>query len=91
MDISTTDAIAAIAIALGTVITVLVERFRRESNKDHNVVKELLTDIHSDVSDVRVQVGEVRGRLNDHIEWHMNRHSEAEQPKRRRSPKTTEG
>lgn len=87
MDISTTDAIAALAIALGTVITVLVERFRRESNKDHNEVKDLLNGISSNVTDVRDQVSDVRSRLNDHIDWHMNRHPEAETPKRRRSPK----
>lgn len=78
---------AELAVALGvlgaTVITVLVEKFRRENRDDHAAVMNVLFGIRNDVEEVRDDVKDVRGRLSDHIEWHATK----EAPKKRGRPR----
>jgi len=78
---------AELAVALGvlgaTIITVLVEKFRRENRDDHAVVMSFLKDIHGDVEEVHEDMKDVRGRLTDHIEWHATQQA----PKKRGRPK----
>jgi hypothetical protein len=85
MDISMAEGIAALAVAFGTIITVLVEKLRRDNNRDHGIVRQILKDIHHDVDDVRTDVREVRGQINNHMEWHAD---QAVKPKRGRPRKT---
>lgn len=59
---------AALGILGATIITVLVEKFRRENRDDHAAVMNVLKGIHHDVEEVRDDVKDVRGRLSDHIE-----------------------
>lgn len=73
---------AALGILGATIITVLVEKFRRENRDDHAAVMNVLKGIHNDVEEVRDDVKDVRGRLSDHIEWHATK----EAPKKRGRP-----
>jgi len=78
---------AELAVALGvlgaTIITVLVERFRRENRDDHAAVMNILFGIRNDVEEVHEDMKDVRGRLSDHIEWHATQQA----PKKRGRPK----
>jgi len=81
------EGIAALAVAFGTIITVLVEKTRRDNNRDHGIVRELLNDIHGDVEDVKTDMREVRGQVNDHMKWHAESSDVTPEPKRRGRPK----
>lgn len=85
MDISMAEGVAALAVAFGTIITVLVEKTRRDNNRDHGIVRDILKEIHDDVEDVRSDMKDVRGRLSDHIEWHAGQQSPEQ--KRRGRPR----
>ena len=51
-----------VVLVLGT----LLERMRKENNRDHNRNSELLRSIDS-------KVDRVAERVDDHIEWHITR------------------
>jgi len=53
-------------LAPGGVLTVLLERLRRENNRDHNRNVELLKTIDQ-------KVDGVSERMDDHIGWHLDR------------------
>jgi len=48
------------------VLGALLERVRRENNRDHNRNSELLKSIDS-------KVDRVSNRMDDHIDWHITR------------------
>jgi hypothetical protein len=56
-------------LAPGGVITVLLERLRRENNRDHNRNSELLRTIDR-------KVDGVSERVDDHVQWHLGRRSD---------------
>lgn len=76
----------AAALFVVTVLTMLIEKFRRENKRDHGYVRSRLDDIHDDVK-------QVNSRLDNHIDWHMDGTKKVEPPKRarKRAPKTTLG
>ena len=57
-------AIALAVLAPGGIIVTLIERMRRENNRDHSRNSALLQQIDSKVD----KVGE---RMDDHIRWHL--------------------
>ena len=52
-------------LAPGGVLTVLIERMRRENNRDHGRNAQILNRIVS-------KVEKLDDRLNDHIDWHAH-------------------
>jgi hypothetical protein len=56
-------------LAPGGVLTVLLERLRRENNRDHNRNAELLKTIDR-------KVDGVSDRMDDHVRWHLDRKPE---------------
>lgn len=59
-------AVVLAVLAPGGVIVTLIERVRRENNRDHSKNAALLQQIDSKVSTVRE-------RLDDHIDWHLKK------------------
>jgi hypothetical protein len=53
-------------LAPSGVLVTLIERTRRENNRDHNKNSELLQTIDR-------KVDHVAERVDDHIEWHLDR------------------
>lgn len=53
-------------LAPSGIIATLIEKTRRENNKDHARNSELLHRIDH-------KVDKIDGRLDDHIEWHLDR------------------
>lgn len=56
-------------LAPGGVLTVLLERLRRENNRDHNRNSELLQTIDR-------KVDGVSDRIDDHVRWHLDKGSD---------------
>ena len=77
-----TELAAALGVLGATIITVLVEKLRRDNKRDHAIVEGMLKSIDRDVHEVKVDVKQVSGRLTDHIEWHATK----EAPKKRGRP-----
>lgn len=77
MQINLQSVIMALALLIATVLTMLIEKLRKENKRDHGYVRSRLDDIHQDVK-------EVNTRLNNHIEWHMDANQGAPAPRRPR-------
>jgi hypothetical protein len=58
-------AIVLAVVAPGGVIVTLLERVRRENNRDHARNSELLTKIDG-------KVDKIDSRLDSHIDWHAH-------------------
>ena len=58
-------AIVLAVVAPGGVIVTLLERVRRENNRDHAKNSALLTKIDG-------KVDKIDGRLDSHIDWHAH-------------------
>ena len=56
-------------LAPGGVLTVLLERLRRENNRDHERNLELLSTIDR-------KVDGVSDRVDDHVRWHLDKPSD---------------
>ena len=56
-------------LAPGGVLTVLLERLRRENNRDHERNLELLSAIDR-------KVDGVSDRVDDHVRWHLDKRSD---------------
>jgi len=52
-------------LAPGGVLTVLIERMRRENNRDHGRNSELLQQIDG-------KVDKIDNRLDSHMDWHAH-------------------
>jgi hypothetical protein len=59
--------ILAILAPSGVIVT-LLEKTRKENNRDHNSNRELLEQID-------VKVDGIDNRLDHHIEWHLDKES----------------
>jgi hypothetical protein len=59
-------AILVAILAPSGVLVTLIERTRRENNRDHDRNSGLLRQIDS-------KVDKIDGRLDKHIEWHLDR------------------
>jgi hypothetical protein len=75
---TTVKAIGGVLAAIFTLITVLVEKARRDNSRDHNIVRERLDmikenvehvreDLREDVRDIKGDIRELRVEFHDHL------------------------
>ena len=62
----TSIAVAIIGL-VGRVIVALIQQSRKENKQDHNVVADLLHDVHRDVVKVENKLDHVENKLDGHI------------------------
>lgn len=60
--------VVATILAPGGLLAILIERTRRENNRDHAKNSEILKRIDN-------KVDKIDDRLDKHIEWHLDRDS----------------
>lgn len=77
MDVSFQSVVMAVALFVATILTVLIEKLRKENRRDHGYVRDALEGIHEDVK-------QVNNRLEKHIDWHLDA---VEEPLPKRSRK----
>jgi Na+-translocating ferredoxin:NAD+ oxidoreductase RnfG subunit len=65
-----TPIVVAIISLVGGVIVALIQQSRKENKQDHNVVAELLHDVHRDVVKVENKLDHVEDKLDGHIKEH---------------------
>ena len=65
-----TPVVVAIISLVGGIIVALIQQSRKENKQDHNVVAELLHDVHKDVVKIEKHLDHVEDKLDDHIEEH---------------------
>lgn len=81
---TTIKAIGGVLAALFTLITVLVEKTRRQNARDHNVVFEHLNmikdnvehvrdDLREDVRDIKSDIRDLRVEFHDHLFHHHDK------------------
>ena len=66
MSVELVIGVAVAIIAPGGIIVTLIERTRRENNRDHAKNSELLQQIDG-------KVDKIDERLDHHIEWHLDK------------------
>ena len=59
--------LVAVITAVGGVLTVLVQKSRKENQEDHGAVMEKLIDLHKDVHHVEVEINNIDTKLDEHI------------------------
>lgn len=68
--------LVALIGAFGTIAAglpaVLIERARRESNDDHAVVRKKLSELRLSIEKVSTKVSSVDGKLEEHLNSHLN-------------------
>lgn len=67
----TSIAVAIIGL-VGGVIVALIQQSRKENKQDHNVVADLLHDVHRDVVKVESKLDHVENKLDGHIKEHSS-------------------
>jgi transcription termination factor NusB len=65
MGITLQSVIMSFALLIATVLTIVIEKLRKENRRDHGYVRERLDGIHENVK-------EVNNRLEKHIDWHLD-------------------
>ncbi len=65
-----TPIVVAIIGLVGGVIVALIQQSRKENKHDHNVVADLLHDVHRDVVKVENKLDHVEDKLDSHIKEH---------------------
>ena len=66
MSVELVIGVAVAILAPGGIIVTLIERTRRENNRDHAKNSELLQQIDG-------KVDKIDERLDHHIEWHLDK------------------
>jgi len=66
MNVELVLGVAVAILAPGGIIVTLIERTRRENNRDHAKNSELLQQIDG-------KVDKIDERLDHHIEWHLDK------------------
>lgn len=66
MNVELIIGVAVAILAPGGIIVTLIERTRRENNRDHAKNSELLQQIDG-------KVDKIDERLDHHIEWHLDK------------------
>ena len=61
---------AAAVTGAFSILALLIEKGRRDNNRDHGVVKERLDAIREDIRDIDSDVDYIAGKLDSHIEEH---------------------
>ena len=87
MDVGIQEGLITLAIAVVGLLSVLVEKTRRDNNRDHATVRDRLDDLKGDMRHLDDKIDEgfrmVHGRVDDHLASH------AEIPKRGRPRKNS--
>jgi low affinity Fe/Cu permease len=70
MDAGWAMVVAAAVSTVGAVMVALLQRFRKENARDHEVVTGMLKILHRAVQRTEIKLDKVDDRLTDHIESH---------------------
>lgn len=65
-----TSVIVAVIGLFGGVLVALIQKGRKENKTDHNVVADLLRNVHDDVVKVEDKLDHVEDKLDNHISQH---------------------
>lgn len=55
----------AVIAALGSILTAVIHKLRKENRQDHTTVRHILISLKEDINTVDT-------KLDDHIQWHLN-------------------
>jgi uncharacterized membrane-anchored protein YhcB (DUF1043 family) len=78
MQITLQSVVMAIALLIASVLTLLIEKLRKENKRDHGYVRERLDDINDNVKQVNT-------RLEKHIDWHIGESARVDPPVKKRA------
>jgi low affinity Fe/Cu permease len=70
MDAGWAMVVAAAVSTVGAVMVALLQRFRKENARDHEVVTGMLKILHRAVQRTEIKLDKVDDRLTNHIESH---------------------
>ena len=65
-----TSVVVAVIGLCGGVLVALIQKGRKENKTDHNVVANLLRNVHDDVVKVEYKLDHVEDKLDNHISQH---------------------
>lgn len=72
MDAGWAIVLAAVVSAVGGVLVALIQKFRKENKKDHDVVTAMLRILYKSMQRNETKLDKVDERLQDHIESHLS-------------------
>ena len=64
--------VIAALVGAGGPLAWLLDRFDKRNTAQHKDNLDLLKDIQADVHEIQADVKTIDGRLDRHIEWHVN-------------------
>lgn len=70
MDAGWAIVLAAVVSAVGGILVALIQKFRKENQKDHDVVMGMLRVVYKSLQRNEMKLDRVDERLNSHIESH---------------------
>lgn len=62
--------LAAVVSSVGGLLTVLLQQFRKENAKDHDVVMGMLKMVYKKQGSVEYKIDKVSDQLSDHVKNH---------------------
>ena len=62
--------LAAVVSSVGGLLTVLLQRFRKENAKDHDIVMGMLKMVYKKQGTVEYKIDKVSDKLSEHLENH---------------------
>ena len=62
--------LAAVVSSVGGLLTVLIQQFRKENSKDHDVVMGMLKMVYKKQGNVEYKIDKVSDQLGDHVKNH---------------------
>ena len=62
--------LAAVVSSVGGLLTVLLQQFRKENAKDHDIVMGMLKMVYKKQGTVEYKIDKVSDKLSEHIENH---------------------
>lgn len=73
MDAGWAMVVAAVVAAVGAILVALLDRFRKENSRDHEVVLGMLKIMHKSQARTEEKVDHVGERLADHLKFHAEK------------------
>lgn len=70
MDAGWAIVLAAVVSAVGGILVALIQKFRKENQKDHDLVMGMLRIVYKSLQRNEMKLDRVDERLTDHIESH---------------------
>lgn len=62
--------LAAVVSSVGGLLTVLLQQFRKENTKDHEIVMGMLKMVYKKQGSVEYKIDKVSDQLGDHVKNH---------------------